>query len=114
MIKINGVTIPIPAEYDVGIMDLSKAERNANGMMIIERIATKRKLELKYEYLNKEQLSSLLTRISSVFFQVEYIDPQLNRRRTGTFYVGDRNMGVLDYRNGNTRYKGVSFNFVER
>ena len=46
MIKINGVAMPAPSEYSVSIMDISKAERNAAGTMIIERIATKRKIEL--------------------------------------------------------------------
>ena len=56
MIRINGVTIPTPSDYSVGIMDLSQAERNANGTMIIERIATKRKLEMRRKkYLLKEE-----------------------------------------------------------
>ena len=114
MIRINGITIPTPSDYSVGIMDLSQAERNANGTMIIERIATKRKLDLEWNFLTKEQLSTLLNRVSSVFFQVEYIDPQENKKRTGTFYAGDRNVGALDYRRGNIRYKDIKFNLIER
>lgn len=114
MIKVNGVVIPTPSDYQVGIMDLSKAERNARGTLIIERIATKRKLELSWKYLSKEDLSRLLKLVSPVFFNVEYIDPQDNMKKTGTFYVGDRNMGALDYRNGNIRYKDIKFNIIER
>lgn len=114
MIKVNGVVIPTPSDYQVGIMDLSKAERNARGTLIIERIATKRKLELSWKYLSKEDLSRLLKLVSPVFFNVEYIDPQDNMKKTGTFYVGDRNMGALDYRNGNIRYKDIKMNFIER
>lgn len=114
MIKVNGVVIPTPSDYQVGIMDLSKAERNARGTLIIERIATKRKLELSWKYLSKEDLSRLLKLVSPVFFNVEYIDPQNNMKKTGTFYVGDRNMGALDYRNGNIRYKDIKMNFIER
>lgn len=114
MIKINGVELPTPSDYSVGIQDLSKAERNANGLMIIERIATKRKIELAWKYLEKEELSRVFNLVSPVFFQVEYIDPQENRRKTGTFYVGDRNAGALDYRDGNIRYKDIKFNLVER
>lgn len=114
MIKIDGKEIPTPSDLSVGIQDLSKGERNANGTMIIERIATKRKLELSWKYLSKEDLSKVLNAVSPVFFQVEYLDPQENRKNTGTFYSGDRNMGALDFINGNIRYKDIKFSVIER
>lgn len=114
MIKINGVELPTPSDYTVGIQDLSKAERNANGTMIIERIATKRKLELSWKYLSKEQLSNLFNLVSPVFFTVNYIDPQVGGSKTGTFYCGDRSAGALDFINGNIRYKDIKFNLIER
>lgn len=114
MIKINGVVIPTPSDYSVGIQDISKAERNANGTMIIERIATKRKIELGWKHLDKSDLAKVMSLVSPVFFQVEYLDPQDNRKKTGTFYAGDRNMGALDYINGNIRWRDIKFNVVER
>lgn len=114
MLKINGVDIPTPTDLQVGIMDISKAERNARGTMIIERVTTKRKLELGYVFMRKEDLSRLLNMVNQVFFNVEYIDPQSNQRRTGTFYVGDRTVGALDFINGNIRYKDIKLSLVER
>lgn len=114
MIKINGVEIPTPSDYSIGIQDISKAERNARGTMIIERITTKRKLELVWKYLSKEDLSKVLNAVSPVFFQVEYLDPQENRKKNGTFYSGDRNTGALDYINGNIRWKDIKFSVIER
>ncbi len=114
MIKINGVAIPTPSDYSVGLQDISKAERNARGTMIIERIATKRKIELVWKYLSKEDLSKVMNAVSPVFFQVEYLDPQENRRKTGSFYAGDRNAGALDYINGTIRWKNIKFSVIER
>jgi hypothetical protein len=114
LIKINGAEIPAPSEYTIGIQDLSKAERNANGTMIIERVATKRKIELSWKYLDRASLSTILNAVTDVFFTVEYIDPQDNVVRTGTFYCGDRKAGLIDFRNGIPRYKDVSFSLVER
>lgn len=114
MIKVNGVAIPTPSDYSVGIQDISKAERNANGTMIIERITTKRKIEMAWKYLSKEDLSKVMNAVSPVFFQVEYLDPQENRKKTGTFYSGDRNMGALDYINGVIRWKDIKFSIIER
>lgn len=114
MIKINSVTIPTPSDYTVGIMDISKAERNATGEMIIERIATKRKLDLSWKYISQDDLSDLLNKITAVFFTVEYPDPQTGVLKTGTFYVGDRSAAAIDYRSGVMRWKDIKFNFIEK
>ena len=114
MIKIDGVEIPTPSDFRVGIMDISKAERNARGTMIIDRIATKRKLELAWKYLSREELQQVLNAVSPIFFAVEYPDPQTGARRTGTFYAGDRSVGALDYINGQIRWKDIKFNLIER
>lgn len=114
MITIDGITIPTPTEYRVGIQDISKAERNARGAMIIERIATKRKLELSWAHLAQAELQQLLQLVAPVFFAVNYPDPQTGAVQTGTFYCGDRSTGALDYRNGKMRWKDIKFNLVER
>jgi hypothetical protein len=114
LITVNTTTLPTPSEFTVGIMDLSKAERNAKGTMIIERVATKRKLELSWKYLTKNDLALILNAVSPVFFSVTYPDPQTNANRTGTFYTGDRSMGVIRYRGGVPEYQDVSFNLIER
>lgn len=114
MIKINGVTIKTPSSWTFNIMDISKADRNSNGTIIIERIATKRKGELSYNYLTKSELATLLQQISSVFFSVEYPDAQTGEARTGTFYTGDRKAGMIMYKNGNPIYKDISFSIIEQ
>ncbi len=114
MIKIDNISIPAPTDYTIGIMDISKAERNAAGKMLIERIATKRKIELVWAFLFKEELSQLYKSVAPVFFEVEYIDPEDNKKKTGTFYAGDRKAGGLDYIDGNIRYRDISVNLIER
>lgn len=114
LIAINGVDMPTPSSYSWGIMDLSKAERNALGTLIIERIATKRKIELSWSYLTPEQLQTLLTAVGSVTFSLSYLDAQTNTTLTGTFYSGDRNVGMIDFNNGVPRYKDVKFNLIEK
>jgi hypothetical protein len=114
IIKTNGVAIPTPSDYVPGIMDISKAERNANGTMIIERIATKRKLELSWKVLTQEEMSLILNSVSPVFFPVEYIDPQEGGLKTGTFYAGDRNCPALRFVEGKLQYKDFKVNIIER
>lgn len=114
LIKINGVELKTPSSFSVGIQDISNAERNANGTMIIERIATKRKIELGWEVLTADEMVILLYSVSSVFFTVEYVDPQDNVIKSGTFYCGDRKAPMLSYQKGIPKYKNLSFNLVER
>lgn len=113
MIKINGVAIPAPTDFQVGIQDLSKAERNARGKMIIERIATKIKLEFEWEYLTKAEYQQILNLVSPVFFKVEYPDPKTGTQQTKIFYAGDRLIGGLDYSKGQMRWKNCKFNVIE-
>lgn len=114
ILKIGSYTPPTPTELQIGIMDLSKAERNTRGTMIIERIATKQKLEVSWKYLSASNLKSILGSVSSTFFSVTYTDPLTNSDKTGTFYVGDRKIGVMDIRNGVTRYQDTQFSLIER
>ena len=114
MIKVNGTVIATPSDYSVSINDISKAERNANGNMIIERIATKRTIDLSYKSISQTDLSNLLNAMSDVFFSVEYPDPKDGAIKTGTFYIGDRSAGAIDYINDVIRWKDIKFSLQER
>lgn len=114
MLEINNIPIPTPSSFQVGIMDLSKAERNAKGDMLIDRVATKRKIELKWNYVEGGQLSKLLQLVNKVYFFVKYPDPMTGKFETKTFYVGDRNSGMYSYRDGKPVWNDISFNFIEK
>lgn len=113
MFKIDTATMPTPSEWKIGLMDISKAERNAAGDLMIERIATKRKVELGWAYLSKDDVKTLFAAVSATTFTLEYIDPQTDTTITGTFYAGDRTAAALDYIGSVIRYKDVKVNFVE-
>ncbi len=69
MLKINGVAIATPKVYEVTISDLDgESNRNANGDLVRDRIAVKRKLTLEWPPLTQAQISTLLNAVSSVFF----------------------------------------------
>lgn len=115
MLKINGVQIPTPQSFSVEISDLDgESNRNAKGELVRDRIAVKRKLECAWPPLTNQQISTLLTAVSSVFFDVTYPDPQTGTNITKTFYVGDRKSAVLRIKNGVPIWEGLEMNFVER
>lgn len=114
MIKINGTELPDPTTYNPSIQDISNAQRNARGEMILERIATKRKLSMAWTCLSGSEVSKLLNLVSGTFFSVEYVDPQDGGLRSGTFYSGDRSTTGIMYENGIMYYKDVKFDIIER
>ena len=114
LVEINGVALPIPSSYSVGVMDITNAERNALGTMLIERIAQKNKISLAWSYLSGDGMATVLTRVDPITFNVKYLNPKTNSNTTGSFYCGDRNAGMIDFLDGVPRYNDVSFELIER
>lgn len=120
LLTINGTAIggtspniAAPVDFQVTINDISKADRNALGNMVIERINTKRTLAVSWTYLSQTDTSNLLKAVSSTSFSVTYPDPQTGTNLTSTFYVGDRSLGMIDFTNGIPRYKDIKFTLIE-
>lgn len=114
MLEINNTPIPSPSSFQVGIMDISDGERNAKGDMLIDRIATKRKIELNWKFLESNELSKLLQLVNNVFFFVKYPDPMTGNMETKTFYVGDRTVPMCTFKDGKPLWNDIGFNFIEK
>ena len=58
MIKVNGTLIKTPpSKVSIGIYDVSKtADRNAEGTILIDRVAVKRKVEMEWGALTNSQI----------------------------------------------------------
>lgn len=114
MLRINGVAIATPNVFEVTISDLDgESNRNANGDLIRDRIAVKRKLSCEWPALSQIQCSTLLNQIKNVFFEVTYPDP-MDGVVTKTMYVGDRTSPVYSVVKGEVKWSGVKFNLIER
>jgi len=113
LITIGGVAIPTPSELTVSVMDLSKADRNANGTMVLERIATKQKLQCKWTYITDAALKTILNAISPTSYYITYMDPLTNSFATKNMYCGDRSVGYIDFQNGVVRYKDFGVYLIE-
>lgn len=114
LLTIGGVIMPTPTKLGIGVMDLSKAERSSKGKMIIERIATKKKLNISYSYLTGVDLEKILQAIAPTFYDVTYFDPVYNSFKTASFYCGDRNMDMVSFINNVPKFENVSFDLIER
>ena len=114
MISINGVAIATPKAYEATVTDLDgETNRNANGDLIRDRIAVKRKLNLEWGPLTQSEISTLLSAVSSVFFTVTFPDRELGMI-TKTMYVGDRTAPAYSFINGEVKWQGLKMNFIEK
>lgn len=114
MIRINGVDIATPKTYEATVSDLDgESNRNANGDLIRDRIAVKRKINLEWGPLTQVETQTLLSAVSSVFFTVTFPDPQQGMI-TKTMYVGDRTAPAYSYINGQVKWQGLKMNFIEK
>lgn len=114
MIKVNGVDIATPKVFEVSISDLDgESNRNANGDLIRDRIAVKRKINLEWQPLSQLEMQTLLNTVSSVFFTVTFPDPQ-SGMITKTMYVGDRTAPAYQYKDGAVKWSGLKMNFIEK
>jgi hypothetical protein len=116
MLKIGGIEIVDPKSYQAIISDIdADSNRNANGELLRDRIAVKRKLELEWEPLSQSEISTLLKAVEDVFFDVTFIDPK-DGEITKTMYVGDRTAPAYAYdeESNEMKWKGLKMDFIEK
>ena len=114
MIKINGVAIATPKVFEATVSDIDgETNRNAKGELIRDRVAVKRKINLEWGTLEQSEMSTILNAVSSVFFTVEFPDPQLGLI-TKTMYVGDRTSPAYSYIDNKIKWQGLKMNFIEK
>lgn len=88
IIKLNGVRIKDPTDWDVEEYKLTKAGRVASGKMVMDVVAKKRKFVLSYNVLSGTHLKTIRDILYSdaSFFTLEYEDNGV--LQTATVYVG--------------------------
>ena len=113
MIRINNVKLTSPTSYKPSIMDITNGERNSKGTMFLDHIATKWKLELSWNALTQEQMTSLLNALEgNVTFSVSFLD-LYGHTQTRTFYKGDRKAGLMIIKNNKCIWQDFSVNLIE-
>lgn len=116
ILKVNNTEFPNPSKMQVTIedWDASTSERNANGDLMRDRVATKRKIEVEYSLLTGEQMSSILKATEDVFFSVTYFDPKENGFLTKTMYIGNRAPSFYILRDDKVMYRDFKFSLIEK
>lgn len=122
LLSINSVAVKTPSKMTVLTSDIDgETTRNANGELIRDRIAVKRKLELEFPPMTQTEMRTLLLAVQDTFFSVTYLDPMGDPSVNGglvtkTMYVGDRTSPIYKYGTGGSQilWEGLNMNFIEK
>lgn len=114
LLTIAGVQVANPAEVKIGRFDLTKSNRTASGRMVMEYIATKRRVDVVWRYIPDADLQVILNLLAAnkPFFTLEY--PDAGGQQTITCYAGDINTSLWHTINGVRRWSEVSISFIEQ
>jgi len=114
MLKIAGVSVKAPSEVNIGRFDLSKSGRTASGKMVMDIIATKRRVDVVWKMLPDDELQKIIDTITAnkPFFSLEY--PDAGGTQTMTCYAGDIITSLWHTKNGVRYWEEVSIAFIEQ
>jgi len=115
MLMINGSAVLPPSEMKVAIFEPgSGAARNAAGNAVLDRMGAKRRLHLKWAYMEAAQLAALLDAVGAGFFDAAYPDPESGEMRTMACLCSERTAGMLRMKNGLPVWTNIEMIWTER
>jgi hypothetical protein len=114
MLKIAGVSVKAPTDLKIGRFDLTKSGRTASGKMVMELIATKRRVDVVWKMVPDSDLQTIIDTITAnkPFFTLTY--PDAGGSNTMTCYAGDINTSLWHTINGVRYWEEVSIGFIEQ
>lgn len=114
MLKIAGVSVKAPADLKIGRFDLTKSGRTASGKMVMEVIATKRRVDVVWKMIKDSELQTIIDTITAnkPFFSLTY--PDAGGTKTMTCYAGDITTSLWHTVNGVRYWQEVSIPFIEQ
>lgn len=114
--RINGVEMPCPSKFDIGIQDVSDpdAGRDLSGRMWKGKVAQKITIDVAYPYPTPDVVSKVLNAIEPEYINVTFEHPRTMEATTIECYVGDRSAPYKFWWVGNKRFETLSFRLIER
>lgn len=112
---INGVTVKNPSTFKVERYNVTTMGRLSNADMTGDLVAKKKKFYFTYSAISAEEFDLILRAIwdsDKLFFPLTYEDRGVPQH--ATVYVGSIPSDLHYMSNGNTVWKNVTFNLIER
>jgi len=114
LLTLGGSTIKKPNDFQIEKYYLSKAGRTADGLMHLDKIASKRKFLFKYDVIKGSLMDEILDIIygDDVFFTLTYIENDVTK--SATVYVGAIKSTQFRTDSGAWYYKDFNFDLIEQ
>jgi hypothetical protein len=114
MLKIAGVSVKAPTDLKIGRFDLTKSSRTASGKMVMELIATKKRVDITWKMLPDNELQKIIDTITAnkPFFSLQY--PDAGGSKIMTCYAGDIITSLWHTIDGVRYWEEVSVPFIEQ
>ena len=115
--KVDGVEIPTPTTYKVGIADLSSdaTGRTLDGVMHKDVVAVKHTYDCTWYALSWAEAAHLLNLVngkeSLSFTHPDPLVPDVYQ--TGVFYVGDRSISAKDLTSDKNAWHDLTLSFIQ-
>ena len=114
--RINSKQIKAPTEITCSAESLDKEERTVDGTMVVDLIGIKRKVDVSWEYLSKEDMAVLSGEVKSRnFVTIAFHDNATGALTTMTARPKDlAYLPYYDWAKAQIMWKSVAISFVER
>lgn len=116
-LSLGGVSIPDPSAWDVSIESLdSSAERDGTGLLNRNMVAEKMNFSYSFNNITWSLAAAILNAVAPASFTAVTPDPySAGGTRSGTYYVGKRDLKTVYYWEDNTEIArfNLSFNIIE-
>lgn len=112
--SVDGKSVKCPSSYLYKLEDVSASDagRTEDTMMHKKRIGQLVGLELSWQNISTEEVSTILKAFDPEYIEVCYLDAKQGKYVTSEFYVGNRSAPMYNAAKG--LWSNLSFNIVER
>lgn len=115
--QIDGVEIPTPDTYKVGIEDLSSdaTGRTLDGFMHKDVVAVKDTYQCTWKSLSWSQAAHILNLVNGkTQITLRYADPKVpDRFQTGNFYIGSRSISAHNLNDKENAWQELQLSFIQ-
>jgi len=113
-LTIGAVAVKGPTSLQARIVDEYRRDiTNAKGLIIRDRIRTRRYLDISWGLMTQTEMSALLTAIDPVFFNVTYVDPKLSTT-TKSFTIDKKDITKSLIVRSEVMWEGLDITLKER
>ena len=111
----TATTLPEPSSLTWSLERVSSADagRTQDGVMHVEQIALKRKLEVNWNYVSASVATTIIKAMQHEYLDVTYYDYLTGSFETKEFYTGEISAPVYTFQSNRKLVSNVAFNLIE-